>query len=185
MSYLSRTPLEFVQMLLYFCEGSALLSFGILFLCHILSQEEEPFRGSSRVRTQALWHLLVPPLLYGLQFFLSASFIYFLGVLLLMISQHILNGWWIDYKRRWKLWSNDTDFAKIGCLPYSLVQIQLMVSLTALMPISIYNLLRLAPVSSPWLELVSICGPFVWMLLDVVLVQVFWEVRGKLSGRVK
>lgn len=88
------TPLIFARLILAICEGYALLSFVLLFVMRRVDPKEKP-HWTGRMRTLALWYLLVPPVLYGLQFIVSALCIYVLGLLLMMISLHILREWFI------------------------------------------------------------------------------------------
>jgi hypothetical protein len=170
----SMTPLVFTQCLLGCCEVCALLSFGLLILEQRFSPQE-PLPGSSRIRTLACWHFVVPLLLYGLRLVLSAFWIYILGLLLMMISLHILREWWIDPQERWNIWSKNTDIRKTGGLLRLLIEMQFSTA-CLILSIAVYNIL-LPSVSSPLLEIVSISGPLVWALLDFVLTNVFWQDR--------
>lgn len=168
------TPLTFVRIMLTLCELYALLSFGFLFLMRGTDPKDKP-HWARRLRTLALWHLLVPPVLYGLQFLLPALAIFMLGLLLMMISLHILREWFIDPDKRWKLRTKNTDFAKLGCLPHLIVQGQFEACF-GLMGLAIYNILLLSAVSSPLLDLVGgIGGTVAWGVLDFVVTNVLWQ----------
>lgn len=168
------TPLTFVRIMLIMCELYALLSFGFLFLIRGTHPKDKP-PWVRRLRTLALWHLLVPPVLYGLQFLLPALSIFVPGLLLMMLSLHILREWFIDPAERWKLRTKNTDLAKLGCLPHFIVQGQLEACF-GLMGLAIYNILLLSAVSSPLLDLIgSIGATMAWWLLDFAVMNLRWQ----------
>lgn len=176
MSLVLTDPVLFVRLILSICETFALLSFSLLFLARVFDSKEKP-HWVGRLQTLALWHLLVPPVLYGLQFILPALCIYVLGLLLMMISLHILREWFIDRDNRWKVRTKNVDVEKVGCLPYFIVKGQFDTCF-GLMSLAIYNILLFYGVDPLLNVVVSIGGTAAWMMLDFIVMNLLWQ-RGK------
>lgn len=160
MPFIQVTPQIFVYGILAFSEFYAFISFIVFWSLRRVSRSTK-IQGNSRLRILVFWLTLSPLILYGLLFLLPDLFIFIVGLLLMIITWHLVY-----------VWQSEDHVVAERLLPKLLaggIMFQYEIFFT---PMAIYNIFSPILQNFLLLGIVSIAGSCALVTLDLLLIRV-------------